>query len=126
MSASGGGGLVCGAEGSTTSFWVVLDVRWVLDAPITGFMRPTPETEGRRARVRVGRALKDVGEVGGGREGAGGLDMLERGSNYERHPFGDERYIPPASCANALAVNAATGWDPVRDFGGFVIGELTV
>ena len=42
------------------------------------------------------------------------------------HLFGDERYIPPESFANALAVNAATGWDPVRDFGGFVIGELTI
>ena len=67
--------MVCGAEGRTTSFWVVFDVRWVFDAPVTGFVRPIPVTEGRRASGRVGRALKDVGEVGMGREAEGGLDM---------------------------------------------------
>ena len=93
--------MVCGAEGSTTSFWVVLDVRWALVAPVTGFMRPTPETEGRRTSWREldgadrgGRALKDVGEVGGGREAVGGFDIFgsklihERWrSNNERHAF---------------------------------------
>lgn len=38
----GARGRVWGAEGKTTSFWVVLDVRWVFGAAVS------PETEARR------------------------------------------------------------------------------
>ncbi len=44
------------------------------------------------AADRGGRALKDVGEVAGAREAAGGLDMLGRSFDYDRHRFDDERH----------------------------------
>ena len=73
-------------------------MRWALVAPVTGFMRPTPETEGRQTSwreldgaVREGRALKDVGEVGGEREAVGGFDMFKSGLIYDRWRSDNER-----------------------------------
>lgn len=52
-------GLVCGAEGRTTSFWEVLEVRWYFGAPGVN-----PETEDRRFNPG---APKDARRVGRGR-----------------------------------------------------------